>query len=117
MAVNINTFREVLTGASETSIRFQWSEINQLMLDITVTHTQTTEAILRLILMFNGKIPLASGSDLPNLMSPEEMLKSLAIQSLINWTGAKYRSDFERVLVSAQSPALIRIIRFHLNNL
>jgi hypothetical protein len=44
-------------------------------------------------------------------MSPEEMLKSLAIQALGKWTGLAYLSEMRRVEATASSPVLAGIVR------
>jgi hypothetical protein len=44
-------------------------------------------------------------------MSPEDMLKSLAVQALAQWTGRAHLAEMQRLQATTTSPALAGIIR------
>src|SRR5262245_32178972 len=44
-------------------------------------------------------------------MSPEDMLKSLAVQGLGKWTGLTHLLEMQRVEMTARAPALSSVVR------
>lgn len=106
-----------LISAAEAGDAMEWNELASAMQEASDSHTELAEQLFIKVVRLNIKIPLAPDSELPNAMSPEEMLKSEAIQALVKWTGPKYRADFGNALAAAESPALVAIIRSQLRNL
>jgi hypothetical protein len=72
--------------------------------------TWEAEGILLEILRFEGRLRLTVASDLPHSMSPEEMLKSLAVQALARWAGLAYLQEMERVQATTQSSSLSSLV-------
>lgn len=87
------------------------------MEDITKYQKKEAEDILIKILEFEGKNRLAPQSDIPSVMSLEDMLKSLAIQVLSKWTGRKHLKVFKKIRDITQEPTLRGIAKVHIERL
>jgi len=96
---------------------FLWQEIVAAMADITKTQTKEAEEILVNLLEFEGQIRLAPQSDIPGLMSPKDILKSLAIQFLSEWTGQKHLMAFKKLADTTESITLAEIAKIHIERL
>src|SRR5206468_3341953 len=95
-----------------TVAEYRWAEL------VDATHTVISapldwegERVLLAITRFEGALPLSESSELPHSMSPEDMLKSLAIQALGKWTGLTHLKEMQRVEATTVSPVLRSIIR------
>lgn len=111
LADSIKLVNEILSPKILKKKSFLWQDIGTSLSKISTIHTKETEEILVSLLEFEGELKLASKSDIPGLMSPEDMLKSIAIQSLTKWTGQKYLSTIKKIYKSTQSAALAEIAR------
>lgn len=111
---SIKLVHEILSPEILKKKSFLWQDIKTSVFNISTIHTKETEEILVLLLEFEEEIMLASKSDIPGLMSPKDMLKSIAIQTLTKWTGQKYQSIFKKIYKSTQSAALAEIARVSL---
>jgi hypothetical protein len=101
--------RAVLAGAAATEA-YRWEDIKEAMWQlISVPPTPEVERVLLSLLRFEGELHLTPSSESPHSMSPEEMLKSLAIQALGKWTGLTYLLEMQRVQATASSPVLAGI--------
>jgi hypothetical protein len=87
------------------------------MVDITSTRTREAEDILLDLAECEGRIRLSPESIIPGVMSPEDMLKSLAIRTLSEWTGRKHLKLFRRIHARTQSPVLAQIAKTHIERL
>jgi hypothetical protein len=114
---SMKLIKELLSPEIVEEKVFMWQEIVTAMADITKTQTEEAEELLVNILEFEGAIRLAPESDIPHAMSPRDMLKSLAIQSLSRWTGRKHIRAFERVYVTTKSPILAGTAKVHIERL
>jgi hypothetical protein len=106
---SIRLIQELLSPSTREKREFLWQEIRAAMAEITKTQTRSAEDVLLHLLELEGPIRLAPQSDIPSVMSPEDMLKSLAIQFLSRWTGRKHLKALERVKEKTASPTLSRI--------
>ncbi len=70
-----------------------------------------TERVMLAVLRFDGRLRLSESSELPHSMTPEDMLKSFAIQWLARETGLTHLLEMQRVEATAASPALASIVR------
>jgi hypothetical protein len=114
---SMKLIKELLSPEVVKEKAFMWQEIVAAMADITKTQTEEAEELLVKILESEGAIQLAPESDIPHAMSPKDMLKSLAIQSLSKWTGRKHIRAFERVYVTTKSPILAGTAKVHIEKL
>ena len=69
------------------------------------------ESVLLRVLRFEGELELSDDSEHPHSMSPEEMLKSVAIQTLAKRTGLTHLLEMQRIEATAASPVLASIVR------
>jgi hypothetical protein len=111
---SIKLITEILPPEIVEKREFLWQEIVTAMVDITKTQTKEAEEILVNLLEFDGQIRLAPQSDIPGLMSPEDILKSLAIQFLSEWTGRKHLMAFEKLAGTTESITLAEIAKIHI---
>ena len=79
--------------------------------------TPETEKMLVEILQFEGRLQLDEKSEFPHSMSPDEMLKSCAVQSLGAFTGGRYLQIMEQLEVkaSASLACIIRAVKENIN--
>ena len=90
----------------------RWENILAAIRMLTsVRPSSEAERLLLAVLRFGGQLRLDPSSELPHSMSPEEMLKSMAVQALGHWTGLTYISAMQRVQATAVSPVLSGIVR------
>jgi len=60
-------------------------------------HTEANEQLLLDVLAYNDLIVVAcTPMDGPHCCSPEDMLKSAAMQVLADWTGTKHLATYQR---------------------
>jgi len=117
MLDSIKLVTELLSLEIIEKKKFLWQEIVTALADITETQTKEAEDTLVNLLEFEGPIRLAPDSDIPGVMSPEDMLKSLAIQVLSKWTGRKHLKAFSKIYATTQSPTLSGIAKVHIERL
>jgi hypothetical protein len=104
--------RRGILGCASAAEEHRWEDVEAAMWQLTsAPPTPEVEGVLVGVLRFEGQIRLAPSSELPHSMSPEEMLKSLAIQALGRWTGLTYLREMQRVQATAASPVLSGIAR------
>jgi len=114
---SINLMKEILSPKIAKEKEFMWQNIMVSMRIIGKTHTEETEQLLADLLESEDHIKLSPTSDIPGAMSPEDMLKSLAIQILSEWTGQKYVKIFKKICSSTQSPVLAERIKVYIQRL
>ena len=68
------------------------------------------ESLLLEILRFEGRLQIDLSSEMPHSMSPEDMLKSLAIQALARWTGLAHLPEMQRVQLTTHSSSLASLV-------
>jgi hypothetical protein len=105
---NLKSAISVQTDGQEPA----WSDVMAELVPAISQHlTWEAEGILLEILRFEGRLRLTVSDDLPHSMSPEDMLKSLAVQALAKWTGLAYLQEMERVQATTQSSSLSSLVR------
>jgi hypothetical protein len=89
----------------------KWAEIRAELFSAT-SHSLSPEVerLLLSILRFEGELQLDESSEMPHRMSPESMLKSLAVQVLVQATGVLYLPTLRRIEATA-TPAVSNVIR------
>lgn len=111
LADAIKLVNEILSPKIRKKKGYIWYDIGTSLAKISTIHTKETEEIFVRLLDFEEEIMLAPKSDLPGLMSPKDMMKSIAIQSLTKWTDQKYQSKIKKIYKSTKSAALAEIAR------
>ncbi|MFX0108975.1 MAG: hypothetical protein ACFE7R_11875 [Candidatus Hodarchaeota archaeon] len=94
-----------------------WQHVSNAMIHITAIQTKESEKLLVETLQFKGRIVLSPLSIIPGAMSPEDIMKGMAIETLAKWTGKKYVEMFKRIHDTAESPVLRGIARKELEKL
>jgi hypothetical protein len=108
----LQILRHALAGNVPLRHEFLWQDLFAAMVSVTSSApTSHVERLLLDILRFDGKLQLTPNSEMPHSMTPEEMLKSLALQALGRWTGLTYLREMQRVQATAVSPALVSTAR------
>ena len=86
MSSPLQILHMVVTAPAEEDYRWE-SLLASMRALVSVPPTTEVEQLLLAVLRFEGELRLDPRSEIPHSMSPEEMLKSLAIQALGGWTG------------------------------
>jgi len=107
----LQIFKDIATGCQTGEVYRREDLLTGIRVLISSPHNPEVEQLLLALLRFDGEIRLHPESELPHSMSPEEMLKSLAIQTLARWTGLTYLGEMQRVQATAASPVLAGIVR------
>ena len=94
-----------------------WQEITVAIEDVTEMHTKEAEELLVRLLDLQGPILLAPGSDIPGILSPEDMLRFAAIQALSEWKGRKYLKNFTKIYHTTPSPTLRNIAKVYIEKM
>jgi hypothetical protein len=90
----------------------QWEDILAAMeMVLAEPFTPGTEKLMLAILRFGGELRLSESSEFPHSMSPEDMLKALAVQWLEKETGLIHLPELQRVEATTQAPALASVVR------
>ncbi len=77
---------------------------------ISTPLTWEAERLLLDLIRFEGRLRLTVSSEMPHSMSPEDMLKSLAVQTLARWTGLAHLREMRRVQLTTQSSSLASLV-------
>ncbi len=97
-------------GPSGEEVR--WEDLEAALWEVASSPpTPEGEQLLLDIIRFEGRIRLSPTSELPHSLSPEDMLKSLAIQALTRWTALTYLLEIRRTRAVATSPMLTAVAR------
>jgi hypothetical protein len=101
-----------LAHAGQAGEAYGWEDLLAAMQEVTsVTPTAEIEALLLVALRFEGRFRLTPTSGRPHRLSPEDMVKSLAIQALGKWGRRAYLAEIERIESTARSPGLASVAR------
>jgi hypothetical protein len=111
MPSGFQSLRRAISGAAPPS-GYRWEELlADLWPALSSPLTVDGEHLLLEILRFNGRLRIDLSSEMPHSKSPEDMLKSLAIQALARWTGLAYLREMQRVQATTSSSSLSSLIR------
>jgi len=89
-----------------------WGEvIGELWPIISAPLSSVGERLLLDVIHHNGGLRLTDTDELPHSLSPDEMLKSLAVQGLARWTRLTYLTELRRLELTTASSALQDVIR------
>lgn len=111
MTGTLHNIRVAMARSAEAGDEPRWNDVRAELLSAT-SHVPLPEVerLLLDVLKFEGELQLDETSEMPHRMSPENMLKSLAVQALTRWTGAHYLPTMRRIEATA-APALATVIR------
>lgn len=77
--------------------------------------TEESQKELLDIIHFDGRLSIEDNSELPHSMSPKDMLKSLAVQALVKWTGLKHVAELRKLQSTTHSSSLRSLVRDVIN--
>lgn len=84
--------RRVLFGPAIANEKHPWAGIMGALHTVTGERSEESEVLLRRVLTdFHGRLELESTEGLPHAMPPEDLLRSVAVQTLASWDLARHR--------------------------
>lgn len=101
--------RRLLAGGLIAGRRPQWIHALALLKAVGEVRSPESETVLREAALFDGKLLLDEEAGLPHAMAPEDMLRSLAAQTLAGWDPRRHR-DVIRRASAPQRTAMVRAI-------
>jgi hypothetical protein len=103
--------RRLLAGGLIEGRRPRWTHALWLMKTVGDQRSPESEALLREVALFDGKFLLDEEAGLPHAMSPEDMLRSIAAQTLAGWDRRRHRDVIRHVSKTAGSGLAAAIVR------
>jgi hypothetical protein len=111
MPLDVQNIRTSMSRSAQPGREPRWHDLlRELTAATSAPFTPQVERLLLDILRFEGELQLDESAEMPHSMSPEDMLKSLAAQSLGRLCGAEFLPTLRRLLFTT-SPALSCMIR------
>jgi hypothetical protein len=95
-------------NANPNPTHFHWQQILSSLNEVIAHHSSESEAVLRAILEYDGPVPI-NGSASSHSLSPEDMMRSIAIQTLAKWDKDKHKDLIEKVAKKTDSHLLAAI--------
>ena len=103
--------RRILAGGLIEGRRPRWAHALSLMKAVTAEHTPESAAVLREVATFDGHLLLDEEAGLPHAMAPEDMLRSIAAQTLARWDHRRHRAVIRSAARSADTTLVAGILR------
>jgi len=108
----LNYLEVVVSSGKGTTEAYQWEDIlGAAEIVFAEPFSRDTERVMLAILRLDRRITLAASSELPHSMTPEDALKSVAVQWLARETGLTHLTEMQRVEATAVSPVLASTVR------
>jgi hypothetical protein len=113
MTMAIQLLNQTVSEVPSNRSVYRWEDLRAAIEAVAASDSLGWEAerVLLRVVRFEGELRLSEESELPHSMSPEEMLKSVAIQTLVRRTGLTHLRELQRVEATAASPVLASIVR------
>ena len=105
MADPLVVIRTAITADTPTS----WSALVGAITEVAATPSAAAEQALVDLLTFQGPLSLATGY-MPHSQSPDDMVKTAAIDALWQMSGEKYATVCRNVAAATPSPIVKRIV-------
>lgn len=107
MSDNILILKNFVTGNGSPC----WSDLRTAIFSVIGSHASfDAEAILYQILISKNTVTDCDGQEYPGVMSPEDMLKSLAIQGLFKWNKMPSNLELGKIKETVRSFVCLSII-------
>ena len=97
--------RRLLAGGLIEGRRPHWTHALALLKAVGESRSPESEALLREVAVFDGRLLLNEEAGLPHSMAPEDMLRSLAAQTLAGWDHRRHRDVIRQA--AAAAPGLV----------
>jgi hypothetical protein len=102
----------VLAPNGQLEEPYSWDDLLSAMQEVTSSEPSgEVESVLLAALRFEGRFNLTATSSRPHRLSPEDMVKSLAIQAFGKWGCTPYLAEIQRIESTARSPGLASVAR------
>lgn len=109
MSVVHQHLRRCLAGDLIHGRRATWPHAMALMHAVASDRCPESEAALREVALYDGRLQLDTSAGLPHAMSPEDALRALAVQVLAAWDRRRHRAVIRAVHRSARNDVVRRI--------
>ena len=107
----IRFLEKVIAHPQRRGERFNWHHIAAAVHHVGMDRSLQAERMLKKLVQFKGTIAMQSSSDLPHSMSPESMIQSLALQSLLHRNKRKHRALARRVAATTHIDLVAEIAK------
>ena len=112
MQNSVQFLTRVLASEDQTVDAYPWEDLLAAVQEVTLSApTREVESVLLAALRFEGRFRLTPKSGRPHRLSPEDMVKSLAIQALGKWSSVAHLTEIERIESTTRSPGLASVAR------
>lgn len=106
MSEAITYLKHVVEGRPDHA-GFHWDHIMAALLEVEAERTPEAEEILVALARFRGPLELSDRSaNLPHAMSPVDVLRSHAVQTLAAWDAGAFKDHIEHVSRTGESSNL-----------
>jgi hypothetical protein len=106
--------RSLLAGEGVAGRRPHWKHVHAILHAVTLDESEESHLLLRDVAVFEGTLDLDPRHGMPHSMPPEEMLRSVAVQTLGRWDRHRHRDVIGHVAAHAGTDHLVAIARVHL---
>ena len=112
MSTSFPVLKRAMGVAGGTGSEPSWGEVmGELWPIISAPLTSAGERLLLDVIHYNGRLRLIETEEMPHSLSPDTMLKSLAVQALARWTRLTYLTELRRLELTTASSALQDVIQ------
>ena len=104
--------RRMMAGTpDQEGQRYQWPHVLAMLQQVRTEPSADSEDVLRALAQYEGRLLLDEEAGLPHSMSPEDLLRSLAVQTLGQWNAARHADAIRRAAELADTDRVVRQAR------
>lgn len=104
----------MLAGGGLGGRPYHWQHVLGVLDAVCGERSSESEAVLRKAAAYEGRYQLDEGAGFPHSMCPEDLLRSMAVQTLAAWDLERHRDVITRAAELADSDHLVAIARRYL---
>lgn len=112
MATAHDHLDRLLDGSPERP--YHWHHVLGMLHAVAAEPGERSEAVLRRAAGFAGTAGLDSGAGLPHAMSPEDLIRAFAVQTLGEWDRERHRDVIVRAEELAECEQVRALVRSYL---
>jgi hypothetical protein len=114
MALAHEHLERMLSGLAQGGRPYGWQHMLGALQVVCGERSSESEAVLRKAAIYEGRCRLDEAAGLPHSMSPEDLLRSMALQTLGEWDRDRHRDVIARAAELADSDHVVVIARQYL---